>query len=160
MDSYVEYIQSAFFAHTNNIFYRCTRYIPHSSGTMRTKQREHRPRRMKYIIFAFRYFSRPYTMRTSRTTMKCRSDQTLRRFLVDIATLSMDEHFPLRLYAFLEYVSRCEHGLAIHWTHNGEAFVVSQPDVIVEHVLPVFFNLTNIRSFVSSYLIFLTSVPS
>ena len=81
--------------------------------------------------------------------MKCRSDQTLQHFLVDISTLSMDMHFPLRLYAMLEYASGSEHGSAIHWTHNGQAFVVSQLDVVVEHVLPVFFNLTKFRSFVS-----------
>ena len=50
----------------------------------------------------------------------------------------------------LEYVPESEHSSAIHWTHNGLAFVIIQQDVIMEHVLPIFFNQTKFRSFVGS----------
>jgi hypothetical protein len=50
----------------------------------------------------------------------------------------------------LEYVSESEHSSAIHWTHGGIAFVIIQQDVFLEHVVPMFFNQTKFRSFVSS----------
>ena len=67
-----------------------------------------------------------------------------------IQALDKHKHFPFRLYDMLEYMSKSEHRSAIRWTHNGLAFVIIQQDVIVEHVLPIFFNQTKFRSFVSS----------
>ena len=61
----------------------------------------------------------------------------------------MNKHFPFRLYAMLEYVSKSEHSAAISWTHDGLAFVINQLDVFLEHVVPIFFNQTKFQSFVS-----------
>jgi hypothetical protein len=67
-----------------------------------------------------------------------------------VQALDHQKHFPFKLYTMLEYLSKSEHNSALHWTHNGLAFVIIQQDVIVEHVLPLFFNQTKFRSFVSS----------
>ena len=76
-----------------------------------------------------------------------------------IQALDQHKNFPSRLHAMLEHVSESEHSSAVHWTHDGLAFVVIQQDVLVEHVLPIFFNQTKFRSFVSPSGI-LASVPS
>ncbi len=68
------------------------------------------------------------------------------------STLSMNKRFPSKLYAMLECVSESEHSSAIHWTHNGLAFVIIQQDVFLEHVAPVFFNQTKFLSFVSQLI--------
>jgi hypothetical protein len=67
-----------------------------------------------------------------------------------VQAMDQHKHFPFKLYAMLEYLSKSEHSSALHWANNGLAFVIIQQDVIVEHVLPLFFNQTKFRSFVSS----------
>jgi len=49
----------------------------------------------------------------------------------------------------LEYVAKSEHSSAISWTHDGLAFIINKQDVFLEHVMPIFFNQTKFRSFVS-----------
>jgi hypothetical protein len=58
-------------------------------------------------------------------------------------------HFPFKLYDMLEYASSSEYASAVAWVEDGCAFVILDKDEFMEKVVPLFFNQTKFRSFVS-----------
>lgn len=58
--------------------------------------------------------------------------------------------FPFKLYHTLEWVSTSEFSSALSWSASGDAFVVHDREVIVENIIPLFFDHKKWRSFVSS----------
>ena len=58
--------------------------------------------------------------------------------------------FPFKLYHTLEWVSTSEFSSALSWSASGDAFVVHDGEVIVENIIPLFFDHKKWRSFVSS----------
>ena len=58
-------------------------------------------------------------------------------------------HFPFKLYDMLEYVSNSERCSAVSWSEDGKAFSIHEKDTFLEEIVPMFFNQTKFRSFVS-----------
>ena len=59
------------------------------------------------------------------------------------------ETFPFKLYYTIEWASDSEFSSALMWSPSGNAFVVRDRDVMVEHIIPKFFDHKKWRSFVS-----------
>ena len=61
--------------------------------------------------------------------------------------------FPFKLHEMLEYASSCDSAQlksACFWSPSGVEFVISDKDVVMEDLAPMFFKQTKFRSFVSS----------
>lgn len=61
--------------------------------------------------------------------------------------------FPFKLHEMLEYASSCDSAQmksACFWSPSGAEFVISDKDVMMEDLAPMFFKQTKFRSFVSS----------
>jgi hypothetical protein len=64
--------------------------------------------------------------------------------------------FPYKLREMLEHASSCDSAelqSACFWSPDGAAFVISNEDVVMEELAPMFFNQTKFRSFVSLLLL-------
>ncbi len=57
--------------------------------------------------------------------------------------------FPFKLYHTIEWASDSEFSSALSWSPQGNAFVVHDREVVVEHIIPKFFDHKKWRSFVS-----------
>jgi hypothetical protein len=57
--------------------------------------------------------------------------------------------FPFKLYHTIEWASDSEFSSALSWSPSGNAFVVHDREVVVEHIIPNFFDHKKWRSFVS-----------
>ena len=67
--------------------------------------------------------------------------------------------FPYKLREMLEHASSCDSAelqSACFWSPDGTAFVISNTDVVMEELVPMFFKQTKFRSFVSLLLNALT----
>lgn len=67
--------------------------------------------------------------------------------------------FPYKLREMLEHASSCDSAelqSACFWSPDGAAFVISDTDVVMEELVPMFFKQTKFRSFVSLLLCALT----
>ena len=68
--------------------------------------------------------------------------------------------FPFKLHEMLEYASSCDSAQmksACFWSPSGVEFVISDKDVVMEDLAPMFFKQTKFRSFVSSSSVVKTS---
>ena len=70
------------------------------------------------------------------------------------AKKQVEGHFPVRLYNMLEYATDNRHSWAFSWTDDGRSFTSHQEDWFVEHIIPMFFRQTKLRSFVSPSISF------
>ena len=57
--------------------------------------------------------------------------------------------FPHKLYEMLEYACDSEFNSACSWSADGSAFAISNRNVMMEELVPMFFRQTKFRSFVS-----------
>jgi len=57
------------------------------------------------------------------------------------------ETFPFKLHYTIEWASNSEFSSALMWSPSGNAFVVRDRDVMVEHIIPKFFDHKKWRSF-------------
>mmetsp|Transcript_31622 Transcript_31622/g.63871 ORF Transcript_31622/g.63871 Transcript_31622/m.63871 type:complete len:369 (+) Transcript_31622:122-1228(+) len=55
--------------------------------------------------------------------------------------------FPFKLYHTIEWASDSEFSSALSWSPSGNAFVVHDREVVVEHIIPKFFDHKKWRSF-------------
>ncbi|KAK1741541.1 hypothetical protein QTG54_008019 [Skeletonema marinoi] len=55
--------------------------------------------------------------------------------------------FPFKLYHTIEWASDSEFSSALSWSPSGNAFVVHDREVVVEHIIPNFFDHKKWRSF-------------
>ena len=60
------------------------------------------------------------------------------------------QHFPFKLYDMLEYAADSEYCSTVSWVDDGRAFVISDKDMFMEYLVPLFFKQTKFRSFVSA----------
>jgi hypothetical protein len=70
--------------------------------------------------------------------------------------------FPYKLREMLEHASSCDSAelqSACFWSPDGTAFVISNTDVVMDELVPMFFKQTKFRSFVSVHF-FLCTVNS
>ena len=57
--------------------------------------------------------------------------------------------FPHKLYEMLEYACDSEFNSACSWSADGSTFAISNRNVMMEELVPMFFRQTKFRSFVS-----------
>ena len=58
--------------------------------------------------------------------------------------------FPYKLHSILSRVSACgsaEEAASVAWLPTDDGFVIINQDAFLEHIIPVYFNMTKIRSF-------------
>lgn len=72
------------------------------------------------------------------------------------AAAAQPSTFPFKLHEMLEYASSCDSAQmksACFWSPSGAEFVISDKDVVMEDLAPMFFKQTKFRSFVSTSLV-------
>ena len=57
--------------------------------------------------------------------------------------------FPFKLYDMLEYVADSKYSSAVSWSEDGTQFSIHDKDMLMKHVVPMFFKQSKFRSFVS-----------
>ncbi len=84
----------------------------------------------------------PLLVATSQPTMETQSNHS--------PTMEpVKQTFPFKLYHTIEWASDSEFSSALSWSPEGNAFVVHDREVVVEHIIPKFFDHKKWRSFVS-----------
>ena len=58
-------------------------------------------------------------------------------------------HFPYKLYDMLEYAADSKYSSAVSWSDDGTQFSIHDKDMLMKHVVPMFFKQSKFRSFVS-----------
>ena len=58
-------------------------------------------------------------------------------------------HFPYKLYDMLEYAADSKYSSAVSWSEDGTQFSIHDKDMLMKHVVPMFFKQSKFRSFVS-----------
>jgi len=92
------------------------------------------------------------TQSTSRPTSRPTSRRRATRRIISVddstsAALGGGGHFPHKLYGMLQCSSESEQRTAISWTHDGTAFLIHDSEILMQAVVPKFFNQTQLRSF-------------
>jgi hypothetical protein len=67
--------------------------------------------------------------------------------------MEVKQTFPFKLYHTIEWASNSEFSSALTWSPSGHAFVVHDRELMVEHIIPKFFDHKKWRSFVSSSIV-------
>ena len=62
--------------------------------------------------------------------------------------------FPFKLYAMLEYAADSSYSSAVSWNADGGSFVIHNTDTFMRHLVPRYFKLAKLRSFVSGHVSF------
>jgi len=57
-------------------------------------------------------------------------------------------HFPYKLYDMIEYAAE-KYSSAVSWSEDGTQFSIHDKDMLMKHVVPMFFKQSKFRSFVS-----------
>ena len=68
--------------------------------------------------------------------------------------LKEQHHFPFKLYDMLECVANSQYSLAVSWSEDGRAFVVSNKAMLLEYVLPIFFQADKVPLVRKSMVLF------
>ena len=66
-----------------------------------------------------------------------------------IATAAAAVTFPFKLYEMLEYAADSKYSSAVSWSEDGTQFSIHDKDMLMKHVVPMFFKQSKFRSFVS-----------
>ena len=67
-----------------------------------------------------------------------------------IAVDASQQTFPFKLYDMIEYAANSKYSSAVSWSEDGTQFSIHDKDMLMKHVVPMFFKQSKFRSFVSS----------
>lgn len=67
--------------------------------------------------------------------------------------MEVKQTFPFKLYHTIEWASNSEFSSGLTWSPSGHAFIVHDRELMVENIIPKFFDHKKWRSFVSSSIL-------